>query len=92
MELCAVMARRLAGQELIVTVSVRLARVLQHIKPQIEYMQIDVMGDAGPLGSRDDVFRVAGKMMVRTAQIQAPTARAAPQPIGSITPSRDTRE
>ena len=73
LELCAVMARRLAGQELIVTVSVPVSpEFLDTLEPQMGPVQIDVMGDAGPLGSRDDVFRVAGKMMVRTAQIQAP--------------------
>ncbi len=79
LELCAVMGRRLAGQELIVTVSVPVSpEFLDTLEPQMGPVQIDVMGDAGPLGSRDDVYRVAGKMMVRTAQIQAPDRTVPP--------------
>jgi phosphoserine phosphatase RsbU/P len=79
LELCAVMARRLAGQELLVTISVPVSpQFLATLEPEMGPVQIDVLGEAGPAASRGAVYRVASRTFVRTARIQAPDRTVPP--------------
>lgn len=80
LELCGVMRRRLAGQELLVTVSVPVSpELLATLEPQMGPVEIDVMGDAGSFGSREAVYRVAGKRLVRMAHIETPDRPVPPK-------------
>ena len=79
LELCAVMARRLEGQELLVRVSVPVSpELLARLEPEMGPVQIDILGDAGPRDLQGPLYRVAGRMFVSSARIEAPDRTVPP--------------
>ncbi len=79
-DLCAVIARRVEGERLLVSVTVPVSPAfLSTLEPGLGPIQIEVLQPANQAAPNGFVYRTGGRTYVRRAQIQAPDRAVPPK-------------